>query len=132
MKIAELIRLEESHQGTIGVLRINKEVFCMTLEPPDELNVSNISHIPAQQYLCNPYTSPKYKETYIVDGVPGRDYILFHAGNTASHTHGCILLGSTTGKLRGERAVLNSGKTFERFMEKMGGKRFHLTITTNY
>ena len=79
MKIAELNRLEESQQGKFGYLKIDKEIFCITLEPPDELNVSNISSIPAQQYLCNPYSSPKYKDTYIIDSVPGRDYILFHA-----------------------------------------------------
>ena len=49
----EIIRLEENHEhGTFGILRINKEIFCCTLEENDEENASNISSIPAQQYIC--------------------------------------------------------------------------------
>jgi len=31
MKILELIRLEEGEEGTFGVLKIDKQVFCTTL-----------------------------------------------------------------------------------------------------
>ena len=34
-------------------------------------------------------------------------------------TQMCILLGSTVGKLKGNRAVLNSGISFSSFMKKM-------------
>ena len=133
MRIAELIRLEESEHGTIGVLKIDKEVFCVTLEPPDKENVRNVSSIPAQQYLCRPRQSEKFGKTFEVTNVPGRTDVLFHAGNVVTHTEGCILLGESVGKLKGQRAVLNSGNTFKSFMEKIGlGETFHLTIREVY
>ncbi len=133
MKIVELIRLEESEQGTIGVLKIDKEVFCYTLEPADELNKQNESCIPIQQYMCKRIISPKFGETFMVAGVPDRTNVLFHKGNTEDDTLGCILLGQTVGKLKGQRAVLNSGKSFDKFMLAMLGRQmFHLTIKTDY
>ena len=133
MKIVELIRLETSIQGTIGILRINKTVFCFTLEPADRENETNISSIPVGQYLCKPYSSERHGQTFIVTDVYGRSYILFHAGNVVDHTSGCILVGSSQGKLKGARAVLNSGATFKRFAETVGvNNTFHLTISENY
>ena len=131
--VVELIRLEEGDQGTFGVLRIQKEVFCVTLEPPDMENEQNISSIPAQQYICRRVNSPKYGETFEVKGVPARGNVLFHAGNVVEHTKGCILLAQHYGKLRGERAVLNSGDTFKDFMATLEGEEsFRLTIKEEY
>ena len=133
MKIAEIIRLEESEQGTIGILKINKVVFCFTLEPPDRENERNISSIPTGQYVCEPYFSNRHGQTFQITDVPGRSYILFHAGNTVKHTEGCPLLGSHQDKLKGDRAVLNSGATFKRFVEAVGvGNKFHLTVSECY
>ena len=132
MIVAELIRLEDSPDGVFGVLKINKEVFCYTLEPPDKLNKSNVSCIPEQQYLCKWVTTPKHGNTFEVTGVPGRSAILFHSGNVVDHTQGCILLGSEIGKLRSRRAVLNSGRTFDTFMNRIKDDRFHLTIIKVY
>lgn len=133
--IVELIRLEEhTDWGTIGVLKINKKVFCMTLEPADRENATNVSSIPTQQYQCQRYVSNKFGETFQVMNVPDRSYILFHKGNIDDHTQGCILLGETVGKLAsGDRAVLNSGRTFAQFLKVMEPHvGFHLTITENY
>ena len=133
MKIVELIRLEESEQGTIGVLKIDKEVFCYTLEPADMLNKANVSCIPVQQYICERIQSSKFGDTFKITNVPGRSHVLFHSGNTSNDTLGCILLGLTTGRLKGQRAVLNSGKTFSMFMLTMlNESKFHLTIKTEY
>lgn len=130
----EIIRLEESAEhGTFGVLKINKSVYCCTLEPSDRLNKTNQSSIPAKQYKCNKIISPKYGTTYQVMDVPDRTHILFHAGNIDDHTEGCIILGQHFGKLRGNKAVLNSGKTFMRFMELLKDeKQLHLSIGTRY
>jgi hypothetical protein len=132
--VVELIRLEEHHQyGTFGVLRIQKEVFCVTLEPPDYLNEKSISCIPAQQYLCSKTVSPRFGETYEVRHVPGRSNVLFHAGNLVRDTEGCILLAQFYGKLKGDRAVLNSGNTFKEFLRVMGPyPTFHLTVREEY
>lgn len=132
--ILELIRLEENDQfGTFGVLKINKEVFCVTLEPSDKLNAPCVSSIPAQQYKCKRITSPKYGETFEVTKVPGRDHVLFHSGNIVEHTQGCILLAQHFGKLNHNRGILNSGVTFQNFMRELKGVgEAHLTIREVY
>jgi hypothetical protein len=132
--IVEIIRLEENDtDGTFGMLRVNKSVFCATLEPPDRLNAVGLSCIPAQQYLCDRYSSARFPSTFIVRNVPGRSAILFHAGNTVKDTQGCILLGETIAKLRGDRGIKNSGATFSAFMAEMNGQLgFHLTIYQQY
>jgi len=132
--ILELIRLEEHETfGTFGVLKINKRPFCVTLEPPDKENQRSVSSIPAQQYLCRRYHSDRYPDTFEVTNIPGRSKVLFHAGNVAEHTQGCIILGQYFGKLREDRAVLNSGRTFNEFMTFMGAAAvLHLTIREVY
>jgi len=132
--ILELIRLEENHQfGTFGVLKINKQVFCVTLEPSDRLNAPSISSIPAQQYQCARIISPKFGETFEVLKVPERENVLFHAGNIVADTQGCILLAQHYGKLNHNRAILNSGVTFKNFMRMLNGyDKAHLTIKEYY
>lgn len=126
--VVEVVRLEESKQGTFGLMRLNKRVACLTLEPPDKENKRSLSSIPAQQYICRRHQSPRFGETFRVEDVPDRDNVLFHPGNEVAHTKGCILLGSALldGKARG---VSGSRKAFEGFMQAMEGvERFHLTI----
>lgn len=132
--IVELIRVEENFTyGTFGVLLIDKEVFCVTLEPSSIMNERDVSSIPAQQYECKRFNSPRFGETWKVCNVPKRSYILFHAGNIKEDTSGCIILAEKFGKLYSNRAVLNSGKTFSEFMKKtLRVDRLHLTIKEIY
>jgi len=132
--IVTILRVEEDENyGTLGVLLLNAEAFCVTLEPPDLENAQNVSSIPAQQYVCERTDSDRYGKTFEIKHVPGRTHVLFHAGNVAAHTKGCVLLGEYFGKLRGQRAVLNSGKTFSLFMEALADYyRFKLTIREVY
>ena len=144
MNVVELTRLEESNNGSIGVLRINKEMFCITLEPPDKENKRSISSIPTGQYICKRYSSAKFPNTFEVTDVTGRTYILFHAGYRVKNTEGCILLGSHVKKLNTRtqnRAMVNSGNTFVEFMKFFNEvdedgryivNEFHLTITEHY
>ncbi|WP_285907677.1 DUF5675 family protein [Pseudodesulfovibrio pelocollis] len=126
---ATLIRYDEDRDGTFGVLIIDGRPFCSTLEPPDLNNAANISCIPPGVYTCGIVDSPRYGRTFEVQDVPGRTHILIHSGNIVAHTMGCILLGQYVGKLKGDRAVLNSGATFSRFMAQMSGlTEFRLTI----
>ena len=65
----------------------------------------------------------------MVANVPNRSGIVIHPGNHVGHTQGCILLGSEVGKLIGDRAVLNSGNTFNKFIEQTKEQEeLHLTI----
>ena len=128
-----LVRVEESNEGTFGNLIICSQVFCVTLERPDELNKQNISSIPAQQYQCIRIRSPQFGETFEIIDVPGRSHALFHAGNRIKNTKGCVILAQYFGKLQGDRAVLNSGKTFAEFLKIMKGiDVFSLTIKEVY
>jgi hypothetical protein len=112
---------------------MNKEVFCVTLEPPDRLNAPNISSIPAQQYLLRRVLSGRWGETFEVFDVPGRLMVRLHPGNRVGETEGCVILAQHYGKLRGDRAVLNSGATFQEFMRRMEGHNLaHLTIREVY
>lgn len=135
--MVEITRLEENHDfGTFGTVRIQKQVFCTSLEPRDEENAQDISSIPAQQYECHWHQSSRFGSTYRVLDVPGRTNVLFHAGNRAKDTRGCIILGQYPDKLRGgdkDRGVWNSGATFKEFMFRMRDfDRFLLTIVEHY
>lgn len=132
--VIELIRLSTLfNEGTFGILRIDKEIFCCTLEPAQKGNKVSISSIPTGQYICQRYRSSRYKNTFEVLNVTGRSNILFHAGNIDDNTAGCILLGEHFGKLRGDLAILNSGKTFKNFMKRMDqADQLHLTVSEHY
>lgn len=124
---------ENFHHGTFGILKVNKEVFCWTLEPRDEENATDISSIPAQQYICKRYSSTKYPKTFQIMNVPQRYNVVFHAGNDDDDTQGCILLGESLGKLKGNRAIMNSGATFKKFMDLLEDyNEFLLTIKEVY
>lgn len=131
--VVELVRLEESAEGSFGVLRVSKRVTCVTLEPPDMENAVGRSSIPAQQYRCVRHASPRFGETFAVRDVPGRSAILLHPGNTAQDTAGCILLGERFAPLDGRPAVRGSRAAFTAFMDALRGwDAFHLTISEHY
>ena len=117
----KLIRVETSDQGTFGVLLINGIAFCVTLELPWRDNQNDISCIPEGIYPVERYLSPKHGAVLLVKNVPGRDLVEIHPGNLISEILGCILVGQYWDKLRNERAVLNSGRTFARLLALVGG-----------
>jgi hypothetical protein len=96
------------------VLLLDKTMFCNTLEP--DKDAENKLYIPSGQYECLRFHGQKWPDTFQIV-VPGHTAVLFHAGNTEADTLGCVLLGSSVGKLKGDRAVLNSGQTFQNFLD---------------
>ena len=114
MTDARIVRLEDSPQGAIGVILIDGVILGFTLEP--DRNEKGKLHIPQGIYHCQRFHGEKWKDTFEIL-VPGHTAVLFHAGNVEADTRGCVLLGASTGKLKGERAVLNSGSTFKAFLE---------------
>ena len=133
---AELIRVETGKKGSFGVWLWNGETFCVTLELPYRQNRKNVSCIPAGTYQCVLTPSPlveritkgKWKQAYEITGIPNRSRVLVHPGNLVEDTEGCVLAASSYGKLKGERAVLNSGATFDSFMTFAAGRPFTLTV----
>jgi len=118
---AELLRTELADDLTYGVLKINGKSHCVTLERPDLDNAPNFSCIPAGHYVCKRVNSPRFGITFEIVDVPDRSHILLHPGNVAADSRGCVLLGRHYGELRGDRAVLSSGKAFDRFMAAAEG-----------
>lgn len=68
--------------------------------------------------MCKRISSPKFGDTFRVEDVPNRSHILFHKGNLAENTHGCIIVGEQFEPLGGENAVLASGKAFTEFKQR--------------
>lgn len=124
---------KDKERGVFGMLYIGTEFFCSTIERPDlnddgiPGNEKGLSCIPAGTYTCKRswYHKGRY-ETLEVTGVPGRDRILFHTGNSAKDVQGCIAVGQATDD---DFWVKNSKITFRAFMEKLNGvDSFILTI----
>lgn len=126
-----LIRDTHSETSTIGKLYLNGEMMCDTLENPWLDNQRNISCIPAGQYnvrlrLARESATRDYLHL-LVQEVPNRSYILFHIGNTAKDTQGCILVGLK----REQDFVSNSRLAMDLLMKEiinLGGEDIHLII----
>ena len=131
MKTLKLVRVSYSDDAAFGVLIDDKIPFCLTLERPWLDNQTNISCIPAGTYLCKRVDSPRFGDTFEVTNVPGRTHILFHKGNIADDTHGCIIAGEEFGHpTLGEEALKSSGHAYKEFMSKLEGvNQFALIIS---
>lgn len=151
----EVIRKHFKPSYTIGKLFINGEYFCDTLEDTDRgltdtMTEEDILKAKVKGNTCIPYgkyeitlniKSPKYsnftkyKYAAFAEGkiprllnVKGFEGILIHAGNTADHTDGCILVGEN--KVKGQ--VINSQATWTnlyKLMKAANDKKEPITIT---
>jgi hypothetical protein len=95
-----IIRDTFTDVSTIGELFLNGERMCDTLELPYKDNQRSISSIPAGEYKVRlRYPRESATRDYLhllVQDVKDRSYILFHRGNYASDSRGCILVGMTS------------------------------------
>ena len=92
-----IIRDTFTDESTMGELFVEGEKFCDTLELPYLDNKKSVSCIPVGEYSVR-FRYPRESATrdylhLLVKDVPNRDYILFHRGNSAKDTRGCILVG---------------------------------------
>ena len=126
----ELKRIDMGLDCTLGVININNEYFCCTLENPWLNNEKNVSCIPAGNYYLEKVNSPKFGKVYEVKDVKDRTHILFHAGNIEPNTQGCILLGNMFGEIQHQRGVANSKTTVEKFNNKLDKSEKILLIIT--
>lgn len=128
MRTVRIKRFNDSGVETLGGVFIDDISFCLSLELEWNNNKVSASCIPRGEYECTWHESPKYGWCYIVNDVPLRSHILFHAGNTSDDTRGCILLGRSIGKINGENAVLNSRVAIRNFHTELDKKPFKLVI----
>lgn len=120
---------------TLGLLYLNMNFFCFTLEPSWKDNQVD-SCIPDGRYKLVHYRSERFGRCLVIPEVKRRTGILIHRGNTQDDTTGCILVGSQIGFLKGRYAVLSSTATFMRLMSMIqpynGFKLRIKTITKKY
>ena len=129
MIVFRLVRIASLEEGTFGALKDNHGVpFAVTLEPMWRDNRTNVSCIAGdRQYMCSRTLSPTFGETFKVNRVTGRTNILFHKGNTAKDTRGCILVGQGSQ----QDIVYNSTLALELLLKEiinLGGTNINLTI----
>ena len=126
-----IIRDTFTDKSTIGTLFINGERFCDTLELPYINNESLISCIPKGSYKVR-LRLPRESATrdylhLLVKDVPNRKWILFHRGNTAKDTRGCVLVGNG----RQQDFVENSRLAMDLVIKEilnLGGENINLII----
>ena len=117
--------------STIGNLYLDGEWLCDTLENPYLDNQRNISCIPEGKYKVRLRTAresaTKEYLHLLVQDVPDRSLVLFHSGNSAKDTRGCILVGIGTE----QDFVKNSRLAMELLMKEilnLGGTNINLII----
>jgi len=137
--LVELVRSEFQGQ-TLGFLTATngggRVVFqCLTLELPWLANQRSVSCIPPGSYIVAPRDGvavgsrvAPYQHFHVLD-VPGRDWILFHAGNTVKDSRGCILVGGSIAHRPGGLWLSNSRETLRAMVGAVGAGRFQLRIT---
>lgn len=139
MKI-EVKRIALKDKYTIGHMYIDGKFVCDTLEdkvrdlnkngkfdngevkipnetaiPYGTYNVTmNIQSLKYSNYAKYPYVKKYNAFMPRLQNVPSFEGILIHAGNTAGHTSGCILVGEN--KIKGQ--VVNSQKIWTNLMDK--------------
>lgn len=132
---ARLQRGISTDQGTPGTLYAHN-FTCRMLELPWRDNVSQLSCIPARDYVVEWVQTPKHGWVYHITEVPDRGAILIHPGNFAgdttlgfkSHSYGCMLPCSYFGKMDGQFAGLLSGPTVRRLAEVLNKETFILEV----
>lgn len=116
----KLIRETFTDKSTIGSLFVNGIFFCYTLEDKDrKLESGGVKEyaktaIPRGKYKVINSFSNRFKK-YLPElvNVPQFAGIRIHAGNTAEHSEGCILVGST----KAVDFIGNSKVTFAKLMK---------------
>ena len=140
MKQAKLLRIIKSDKETLGVLiteETNEIFVCKSLELAWKGNQSNISCIPAGEYICKWTRSVHLSQlkgedvfTYQVFDVPEREGIRIHSANYFTQIQGCVALGSALKDINsdGQLDAVHSGETVAKFAEIMNHEDFKLII----
>jgi len=126
-----ILRDTFSPESTLGELFVNGERFCDTLELPYRDNQRSISCIPIGEYsvsLRHPRESATRDYLHLlVQDVKNRSHILFHRGNAAKDTKGCILVGQGSQ----QDIVYNSTLAMDLLIKEiinLGGENINLII----
>lgn len=115
----EILRFQNSADVTLGLLLLDGEYLCCTLELPWKNNEINISCIPDGEYTARVIHSKKFdRKVVLLDYVDGRTGIEIHNGNSTNDTLGCILVGDKFA-YSFEYMVYNSRRTLEKLIDSL-------------
>lgn len=108
MKVLTVKRTHYLSEMTLGTIDFENRPFAQTLEKPWKDNKPFISCIPEGEYLCKRIISPKFGDTFQIMDVLNRSFVLIHFGNIPEDTEGCLIIGESFGKVKGEYGVISS------------------------
>ena len=116
----DIIRLEKTKEGILGILRVDNLIYCSTLEHHTKCIPTGLYECKKRQSWAFTYSSTNLPDDIVweVQDTKGRTDILIHWGNWEKDTTGCVLIGEKAGELSGKRAISNSLSTFKKFMHK--------------
>ena len=114
-----IVRETYTDESVIGKLYLNGEFISYTLELAWNNNQKSISCVPRGVYDCKVRlakdSASRNYDHLILEDVPNRSYILFHRGNSAKDSKGCIL----TGMMRGDNVIYQSKTAHTLLMDKI-------------
>jgi hypothetical protein len=86
--------------------------------------------IPPGEYNCMRTFSHKFGyDVFLINNVPGHDYVEIHVGNRNADSEGCILIGLAEQSFLDGECIVNSRIAFTQFMELQSGvNSFKLTV----
>ncbi len=123
MRTLELVRYNTTAQATHGLLNLDGEFFCYTLEDPwhaNKIDGETRIHPGLYRIELRPEGGMHGRYSARVSGHKGmlwlRDtpefkWVYIHIGNRPAHTEGCILVGDQPGT---DNNVLMSTQAYER------------------
>lgn len=123
-----LKRLVEFKGATLGQLLFNDWPSLVTVELPWRGNEREVSCIPTGDYECECFIHEKFGWVVWVKDVPGRDGILFHAGNTVRDVRGCIAPGRWFGWTDEYPGVRRSKEAMLVLQQAASGKQVNLKV----
>lgn len=111
---------------TLGTLTLPSGKEFAIMERPSLDNAPNVSCIPEGTYTLKKRLSPavertsrgEFKEGWEVKDVANRSFIMFHVGNYARNSEGCLLVGKDF-SYNNDFMVTNSIIAFREFMAEM-------------
>ena len=130
----ELKRFSASKDSTLGLMFVDGEFECFTLEDEyREEKVKGETRIPEGTYkvakrevlsgLTEKYRSKYHWFDYhfMLQDVPNFQYVYIHVGNDEDHTDGCLLVGDAvkSNRFNEDNNLTSSGPAFKRLYQKM-------------
>lgn len=123
-----LLRYSDDGETTIGLLEINRQFYCYTLEDTfHEEKIKGETRIQAGTYFVRfrkevTELTSKYRDRYPewftyhlqLQNVPGFDSIYIHNGGDHTHTEGCILVSDSLNVNNAKTFLSNSRETYRR------------------